>query len=329
MSLEQPVVRVGTRGSRLALRQADEAIARLEAIAPGLEIERVIVRTVGDAILDQPLSQIGDKGLFTKELDVELERKGIDLAVHSLKDLPTAVPHGLTIGAVLARENPADVLISPSGLGLDALPPGARIGTSSLRRKAQLLAHRPDLTVLDLRGNVPTRIAKVEHGDYDAIVLALAGIVRLGLAPKITEELDASRMLPAVGQGAIAIVVREADARVASLVASLDDRPSRLAVMAERALLRRLEGGCQIPIGALGRFASGRLQLDALVADLDGSKIVRGSDSDEVATEAEAERLGDRLAQRLLTMGAREILASIAAVARSAPLPGPSAGEAP
>src|SRR5262245_60057933 len=206
MSQVEGPLRVGTRGSRLALRQTDEVVALITAAHPDLAIEQVIVKTVGDRILDAPLSKIGDKGLFTKELDAALERDEIDLAVHSLKDLPTDTAPALAIAAVLEREDPADVLIASSGAALDDLPGGARVGTSSLRRRAQLLALRPDLAIADLRGNVTTRIERAKRGEYDAIVLARAGVARLGLLSHVTEEFGPDRMLPAVGQGAIAVV---------------------------------------------------------------------------------------------------------------------------
>jgi len=207
------VIRLGTRGSRLAMRQADEVMKRLAEANPGVEIQRVILKTVGDKILDTPLSKIGDKGLFTKELDIALHREKIDLAVHSLKDLPTQLPDDLLIGAVLEREAPNDALISASRKRLADLPAGARVGTSSLRRRSQLLALRRDLNIVDLRGNVPTRLERAEKGEFDAIVLALAGLTRLGLASRVTEVLGPDRILPAVGQGAIAVQHRAGDAR--------------------------------------------------------------------------------------------------------------------
>lgn len=323
----QDIIRIGTRGSRLALWQADEVAARLTAVHRGLKIERTIVKTIGDKNLDTPLSKIGDKGLFTKELDAALQCREIDLAVHSLKDLPTKVSADLAIGAILERENPCDALISPSGRRLAELPRGARVGTSSPRRRSQLLALRPDLEILDLRGNVPTRIEKAEQGEYDAIVLARAGVLRLGLIAKVTEELGPERMLPAVGQGAIAIEIRAGDERVARLVGVLEHRETRLAVSAERGLLRALEGGCQVPVGALGRVSGNRVALDGLVADLEGKRLFRGSDEGEAVTAAAATAIGERLAGRLLDMGAREVLARIIAMARPAPPPAPGGEE--
>jgi len=299
------VLRIGTRGSRLALWQADHVSARLAEAWPGLRIERVIIKTTGDKILDAPLSKIGDKGLFTK-----------DLAVHSLKDLPTRIPDGLALGAVLEREDPSDALISPSGRTLEELPEGARVGTSSLRRRSQLLALRPDLEIVDLRGNVPTRIEKAERGEYDAIVLARAGVKRLGYLSKVTEVLGPDRILSAVGQGAIGIEIRAGDASVVGSVSPLDHRDTRFAVGAERALLRRLEGGCQVPIGALGRLRGARLRLDGLVADLDGRTLFRATEEGDAISEEAAAAIGLRLAERLLDMGAREVLERILATAR-------------
>lgn len=306
-------VRIGTRGSRLALWQADHVSSLLSAAVPECDVERVVISTKGDRILDTALSKIGDKGLFTQELEGALREGHIDLAVHSLKDLPTDMPQGLGLGAVLEREDPRDAFVSPSGETLADLPHGARVGTSSLRRRAQLLAGRPDLRILDLRGNVPTRIDKVERGDYDAAVLARAGLVRLGLGAKITHALEPEEMLSAVGQGAVAIQVRSGDQRVARLVAHLEHAPTRLATTAERALLARLEGGCQIPIGALATFVGTELTLRGLVASIDGEKLVRASATMPVTERAEAAQLGKRVAEKLLQEGATAILAQVRA----------------
>jgi hydroxymethylbilane synthase len=320
------VIRLGTRGSRLALRQADEVMKRLADANPGVEIQRVIVKTIGDKILDTPLSKIGDKGLFTKELDIALHREKIDLAVHSLKDLPTQLPDDLLVGAVLEREAPNDALISASRKRLMELPAGARVGTSSLRRRSQILALRPDLTIVDLRGNVPSRLERAEKGEFDAIVLALAGLSRLGFASRITEVIGPDKILPAVGQGAIAVQHRAGDSRVTAMTAALDHRPTRLAVSAERGLLRRLEGGCQVPIGALARVDGKNIVLDGLVADLDGDPIYRARREGEAITDSAAAALGASLAETLLGMGAREVLDRIFAAARTVPLPSPSGG---
>jgi hydroxymethylbilane synthase len=305
-------LRLGTRGSDLALAQADLVASLLRASSPGLAVERVLVKTLGDRVLDQALSRIGDKGLFTKELEAELLAGRIDLAVHSLKDVPTRLPGGLVLAAVLEREDPADVLVSGTGKRLEELPAGARVGTSSLRRRAQVLALRPDLAVVDLRGNVPTRVDKAMRGEYDAIVLARAGVRRLGLEGRVTEVFGPDRLLPAVSQGAIAVEARAADGATLGRLRALEHRATRLAVTAERALLARLEGGCQVPIGAWARLEGESLVLDALVADLDGSSVVRAREEGKASTEAEATALGTRAAERLLERGADAVLRRVA-----------------
>jgi hydroxymethylbilane synthase len=313
------MLRLGTRGSPLALWQAEEVERRLRAGDAGLRIEREILKTPGDRAQDEALFRIGDKGLFTKDVERALADRRIDLAVHSLKDLPTALAPGLVVGAVLAREDPRDALVS-AGPWLHELPRGARVGTSSLRRRAQLLALRPDLRIVEVRGNVATRLAKAERGECEAVVLALAGLLRLGLADRAVEVFAPERILPAVGQGALAVEVREDDARLRELVSKIDHRPTRLAVAAERSLLARLEGGCQVPVGALAAFtAEGALELSALVADIDGERVVRASGSARVATEADASALGDRVAERLVAEGAREVLDRIRAAGRAVP----------
>jgi hydroxymethylbilane synthase len=312
-------LRLGTRGSPLALWQAGEVERRLRAVDPGLRIEREILKTPGDRAQEEALFRIGDKGLFTKDVEAALAARRIDLAVHSLKDLPTALAPGLVVGAVLEREDPRDALVS-AGSWLHELPRGARVGTSSLRRRAQLLALRPDLRIVEVRGNVATRLAKAERGECEAVVLALAGLLRLGLADRAVEVFAPERILPAVGQGALAVEVREGDAPLRELVARIDHRPTRLAVAAERSLLARLEGGCQVPVGALAAFvAEGVLELSALVADIDGQQVVRASASAEVATEADACAVGDRVAERLVAKGAREVLDRIRAAGRAVP----------
>lgn len=304
-----PAITIGTRGSELALWQADCVAARLSESCPAIRPRRQVVKTTGDRILDAPLAKIGDKGLFTKELEAALLEGRVDLVVHSLKDLPTRLPDGLVLAAVLRREDPRDVLVSRHGT-LDELPAGARVGTSSLRRRAHLLALRPDLAIVDLRGNVPGRLRSLEDGRCDAVVLARAGLERLGLGDRITEVLEPERVLPAVGQGAIAVEMRQNDPRLAALAAALDHRPTRLAVAAERALLRALEGGCQVPIGALGAWRDGWLELEALVSDVDGSRRLRASASGAVADEAAARALGEGLAACLLDQGAAALLAT-------------------
>ena len=299
-------LRIGTRSSELALRQARLVQAAL--LARGIESELTTYRTLGDKRLDEPLSAIGAKGLFTKEIEVDLRKGKTDLAVHSLKDLPTDSPPGLVVAAVLEREDPRDAVVlnrDIQGLSLDDLPPGSRVGTSSLRRRAQLLALRPDLDVAELRGNVPTRLKKVDEGRVHAAILAAAGLHRLDARQHITCYLEAPGWLPAAGQGAIAVQVRDDDERVLALAAALDDAPTRLAVRAERAFLQALEGGCQVPIGALAVQAASGAELHGMIADVRGTRLVRGT----IALDpAEPELSGVRLANQLRGAGATEIL---------------------
>ncbi|MGQ0561657.1 MAG: hydroxymethylbilane synthase [Gemmatimonadota bacterium] len=304
------MIRIGSRGSALALWQAGHIKSRLLDAHPGLDVEIEIIHTTGDRITDVPLSSMGDKGLFTKELDNALLDGRVQLAVHSLKDVPTRVPAGLVIAAVGRREDPSDALVVAPGRprSLALLPAAARVGTSSLRRRAQLLALRPDLVVSDLRGNLDTRLASVEQGNYDAAILALAGMKRLGRAGEAAEILDGGDWLPAAGQGALGLVTREDDLDTRSRLSALDDADTRAATTAERALLRELEGGCQIPIGALARGNGERLQLRALVASVDGKRMVRGERSGE---RLQAEQLGLALAHELLDRGAGDILAEL------------------
>ena len=298
-------VRIATRGSALALWQARHVEAALHAAHPGVETEVKVIRTTGDRITDVPLSRIGDKGLFTKELDHALLGGDADLAVHSLKDVPTRLPAGLVIAAVSEREDPRDALILPPGASGDlrSLPAGARVGTSSLRRRAQLMAIRPDLEVIDLRGNLNTRVSKLDSGAYDAIILAVAGVARLGWGERISAFLEPTDWLPAVGQGALAIVTREDDAGLRERLAALHDPPTASAVAAERAFLGALEGGCQIPIGALATVTRGEVTLSGLVADLDGDTILRDD-----RTGADPAAVGAELAEALRARGADAIL---------------------
>ncbi|MBX6365064.1 MAG: hydroxymethylbilane synthase [Gemmatimonadetes bacterium] len=303
-------LRLGTRGSALALWQARHVKERLEAAHPGLLVDIVILHTTGDRITDVPLAKIGDKGLFTKELDRALDSGQVDLCVHSLKDVPTRMPDGLALGAILEREDPRDAYVPGQGSAprLADLPPGARVGTSSLRRRAQLLHARPDLQVLDLRGNLDTRLARLADGAFDAVILALAGLRRLGHEDAVGEVLGPPDWLPAVGQGALAVAIREGDAATAGFVAVLDHPPTRAAVAAERAFLRTLEGGCQIPIGAIADVAGDSLALDGFVASLDGREYLRSSIA---GPAAEGSRLGRRLAETLLADGAHRVLAEV------------------
>ena len=312
--MTESILRIGTRSSKLALWQTDRVAALLRKAHPRLETERVVIQTVGDRVLDTALSKIGDKGLFTRELEEALRTERIDLAVHSLKDLPTALPDDLTIGAVLEREDPRDALVSREGRTLAQLAPGARVGTSSLRRRSQLLAARPELSIVDLRGNVPTRVDKVTRGEMEAAVLARAGLVRLGLDEHISEVLEPELMLPAVGQGAMAVEARANDQRVLDQLAPLEDPVTRIVTAAERGLLARLEGGCQVPVGALATLAAGRrLTLRGLVGDVDGERVVRDVIEDEARDVADAARIGTTLAERLLAAGGGEILDRIRA----------------
>ncbi|MEO8560880.1 MAG: hydroxymethylbilane synthase [bacterium] len=299
-------VKIGTRSSELALRQARLVQAAL--IERGVESELVTYRTLGDKRLDEPLSTIGAKGLFTKELEHDLRKGKLDVAVHSLKDLPTDSPPGLIVAAVLEREDPRDALVLNHGIqgqSLDDLPRGSRVGTSSLRRRALLLAARPDLEVAELRGNVPTRLKKVDEGRVHAAILAAAGLHRLDAHQHITCYLDVPAWIPAAGQGAIAVQTRDDDDRVRSIAHSMNDAPTMRAVRAERAFLQALEGGCQVPIGALAVPDLGGAVLHGMIARIDGSRIVRGT----IALDPDDPELsGVRLANQLRGEGATEIL---------------------
>jgi hydroxymethylbilane synthase len=308
------VIRIATRSSELALRQARQVAAGLLRL--GYQSELVTYRTAGDKNLTDPLSKIGAKGLFTKELEDDLLRGKVDLCVHSLKDMPTEMPAGLTLGAVLEREDPRDVLVVNSNIGVDsiaALPRGSRVGTSSLRRRAQLAALRKDLDIVELRGNVPTRIRKVDEEQVHAAILAAAGLHRLDVHQRISAYLDAPEWLPAAGQGAIAVQVRSHDARTAALVSQLNHEETSIATRAERTFLGALEGGCQVPIGGLVVGA----ELHGFISDIAGDRVLRGSvplDRDE------PERSGRSLADTLRAQGAAEILKGLE---RSTLIPSP------
>ena len=298
-------LRIGTRKSPLALWQAEHVRERLERLHPGLTVELVKMTTEGDKLLDAPLAKVGGKGLFVKELEQALLEGRIDIAVHSLKDVTVTVPDGLTIPVIGEREDPRDAFVSNRYDTLDRLPAGARVGTSSLRRQCQLRALYPQLEVITLRGNVNTRLAKLDAGEFDAILLACAGLKRLGFAERIRATLAPELLLPAVGQGAICIECRANDAAVQQLIAPLHHAPTATRVAAERALNARLEGGCQVPIAAFAELDGDMLHLRALVGEPDGSRILRG----EIAGEAErAAQLGADLADELLKLGARTIL---------------------
>ncbi len=296
---------IGTRGSDLALWQAEFVKGQLKAILPNAELEIKIISTTGDQILDQSLSKIGDKGLFTGQIEAALLNSEIDLAVHSLKDLQTEQPEGLTIGAVCSRELPNDAFISSNYGSIDELPDGGTVATGSLRRKSQLLSHRPNLRVVDIRGNVPTRLNKFDESDADAMILAFAGLHRLGLDMRVKQLIPFNLMLPAVGQGAVAVEVRSDDQRVLDAVAQIDDQETRTCITAERAFLRRLEGGCQVPIGALATLEDGLLRLDGMVGSLDGSVVYRESIDGDAAN---ADNLGSYLANILIEKGAGKLL---------------------
>ena len=276
---------------------------------PSYCVELCELTTKGDRILDAPLAKIGGKGLFTKELEQAMLDGAVDLAVHSLKDMPTEVPDGLVIGAITTRLDPGDAFVSAHYAAVEDLPAGARVGTSSLRRRAQLLAVRPDLTICDLRGNVNTRLAKLDAGEFDAIAPAAAGLKRLGFERRIRSILPRSVMLPAVGQGALAIECRAGDTEILSAIAFLRDAGMTTAAQAERAFLRRVEGGCQIPVGVYAEVdADGQISIDAMIASVDGQRICR---SDSHGAGEQAETIGTALAEELLDAGGREILKEI------------------
>jgi hydroxymethylbilane synthase len=302
-------LRIGTRASALALWQAREVAARIAAQPDAPPVELVHIRTSGDEQSERPLWQVRGQAFFTREIDRALLEQEVDVAVHSLKDLPTQLDAGLELAALLPRADPRDALVSRSGATLAALPAGARIGTSSLRRRAFLARLRPDAMLLELRGNVPTRIERLQRAEYDAIVLAAAGLERLGLAQHVTEYLPAESFPPAVSQGVIGVCARSGDQATLRWLAPLDEREARLAASAERALLRRLEGGCQVPLGALATVQGDTLTLMACVCALDGSRHLAAR-GEAPAAGAEAEALGVRVAEELLACGAGELMAS-------------------
>lgn len=309
-------IRIGTRGSQLALWQAKWVQTAIEQQWPDNRAELVIIKTTGDKILDVPLARVGGKGLFVKEIEEALMGGRIDLAVHSMKDMPARLPHGLSIGAVPKRENPLDALIAEHGETLNDLPEGARVGTSSLRRAAQLLYKRPDLNIEPLRGNLDTRIKKLMTTDLDAIVLATAGLNRLGYARRITEILEPGIMLPAVGQGALCIENRTNDEIISPIISALDDAMTHTAVLAERAFLHRLEGGCQVPIAGHAVIDNDdRLTITGLVAELDGTRLIKKTISGPCN---QAGALGIELAEALLSKGAATILERLAQYGESA-----------
>lgn len=307
-------LRIGTRASALALWQARHVEALLSERPGAPPLELVHIRTTGDAQREVPLWQTEGRAFFTREIDEALERGTIDVAVHSLKDLPTALAPGLALGAALARQDPRDALLTRAGQSLRQLPPRARIGTSSLRRRAFIARIRPDAVAVELRGNVPTRIERLKRGDYDAIILAAAGLARLGLTQHVTEFLSPQEFLPAVSQGVIGVCARADDEATLGLLRALDDAAARLAVSAERSLLARLEGGCQVPLGALAQVRGDTLELTAAVCALDGSRELRARGTASASpgaalTAADAAALGKRIAEELLAAGAAELIA--------------------
>jgi len=297
-------LRIGSRGSQLALWQANHISALLRA--RGHEVELEIIKTTGDKITDVALAKVGTKGMFTKEIEEALAEGRVDLAVHSLKDLPTELSPGFEIAAITKRENPCDVFCSRKYASIDELPHGARVGTSSLRRQAQLKAVRPDLEIYPLRGNVDTRLRKLEAGEYDAIILAAAGLNRLGKTELVKQIIPASLMCPAAGQGALGIEIRAGDVVTREHLAFLDDRAARATTTCERALLNKLGGGCQVPIGASAEMRGGKLHLEAIVAHPDGSIVLRESrDGDD------PEKLGNDVGETLLSRGGDAILEAV------------------
>lgn len=299
------ILRIATRKSQLALWQAEYVKDLLQQAHPGLEVELIKMSTQGDKILDTPLAKVGGKGLFVKELETGLLQGDADIAVHSMKDVPVELPDGLHLAVICPREDPRDAFVSNTYRTLDALPEGARLGTSSLRRQAQIAAKRPDLQIISLRGNVNTRLQKLDNGDYDAIILAAAGLKRLGMEERIKECLDPSVSLPAIGQGAVGIECRNDDARVNNLIAPLNDGKTQLRVRAERAMNQRLNGGCQVPIAGYAEFDHGLILLRGLVGSVDGKTLIQG----EIAGPPEnIEEMGTVLAEDLLSRGADKIL---------------------
>ncbi|EJO94837.1 porphobilinogen deaminase [Ectopseudomonas mendocina DLHK] len=301
-------IRIATRKSALALWQAEYVKARLEQAHPGLLVSLVPMVSRGDKLLDAPLAKIGGKGLFVKELETALLENEADIAVHSMKDVPMDFPEGLGLYCICEREDPRDAFVSNTYDSLDALPAGSVVGTSSLRRQAQLLARRPDLKIHFLRGNVNTRLAKLDAGEYDAIILAAAGLIRLGFQDRIRSSISAEDSLPAGGQGAVGIECRSADAEIHALLAPLHHRETALRVTAERALNKRLNGGCQVPIACYALLENDQLWLRGLVGQPDGGLLLRAEDR---AASSDAEALGVRVAEALLAQGAEAILKAV------------------
>jgi hydroxymethylbilane synthase len=301
-------IRIGTRGSQLALWQARHVKDLISDTFPDTQVTITVIKTTGDRITDRPLAQVGGKGLFVKEIETALLDHDIDVAVHSMKDMPGELPPGLTIGAVPCRENPFDVMISRQGLMLSDYPPGTIVGTSSLRRASQLRSLRPDLDIRSIRGNLDTRLRKLKAKEFDAIVLAAAGLLRLGQADRITEFLDETVMVPAVGQGALCIESRQEDASIARIMEKLDHAPTRVCVEGERAFLRQIEGSCHIPVACHGQMIEHQVHLTAVVSSEDGRHLIR---EQTISPVTDVVARGRDLARTLLEKGGRQILEAI------------------
>jgi len=304
---ERTALVIGTRGSKLALWQSEYIKSLVEEVT-GLPVSLQIIKTTGDKILDVPLAKVGGKGLFTKELEVELVAGTVDLCVHSMKDVPTELPEGLYISAMPERVDPRDAIVSGAGYDLDSLPQGAKLGTSSLRRRSQVKALRPDLNIVDVRGNLDTRMTKAENGELDAVILASAGITRMGWADRITHYIGTEQMVPAVGQGAIGIEIREDDEFMRHVCEAIGHPETMECVTAERVVMRKLEGGCQVPIGAYARYEDDRMIMDGFVGSIEGDTILRkqleGPADDPIG-------LGEAMVAALLEMGADKVLAQV------------------
>jgi hydroxymethylbilane synthase len=303
--LMKSTLRIATRKSPLAMWQAEHVRSQLMEAHEGLNVELVTFTTKGDKILDTPLAKIGGKGLFVKELETAILEGDADIAAHSIKDVPMEFPEGLFLSTILEREEPCDAFVSNTISSVQTLPEGAIVGTCSLRRKCQLLSKRPDLVIKDLRGNVNSRLEKLDNGDYDAIILACAGLVRLDMEKRIKQRISSSWILPAVGQGAVGLEAREDDAETLELISVLHHEDTADRIIAERALNKHLQGGCQVPIASYAMLDGDTLHLQALVGEPDGSKIIA---SDISGHKKEGERLGTELADELLSQGAKEIL---------------------
>lgn len=304
----QKIIRIATRQSPLALWQAEFVAARLQQAFPEIRTELVKMVTRGDKILDAPLAKVGGKGLFVKELEQGMLEGTADIAVHSMKDVPVEFPEGLHLAAILSREDPTDAFVSNHYPSLDDLPTDARIGTSSLRRQCQIKERFPNAEILSLRGNVNTRLSKLDAGDYDAIILASAGLLRLGMADRIRQHLDVFVSLPAIGQGAIGIECREDDVEINEILSTLHDQDTGICVIAERAMNRRLNGGCQVPIAGFAQIIDGQLFIRGLVGDPDGSVLYR---SERTGSLDQAENIGRLVAEDLLAQGADKILQAL------------------